>query len=534
MKKIFIICLSLFTFVFAKTYKAQNKQLPANSRVQNMYFGQSVSIDGNFAIVGANGSNSDTTNSNLLNKSGSVYFYKKNSNLEWEYYQKVVPNDRATNDKFGISVSIKGNFAAIGSLSPSDSNSINSLTNSGAVYIFELKSSGIWTQIKKISAPDRASGDIFGFPVLLKNDFLMIGSQSNSTDENGLNSKNSAGAIYAYNFSNNGNTYFKQKITARDRDNGDSFGSGIDYNGRELIIGATSNWDSLAGVPVPRSGSVYVFSQDSLNIWQETQRISIPDMKMLDYTGGSNFIFDSTLVIGTPQKDFDTIGSSIISQSGAAYIYNKTPTGKWIFSQKIIADNKIASGGFGNSAAINRDTLLIGYPGDKPDALGQFAGSVVVYQKNNLGLWVKKSKLISSDNIACTVGDLFGSSLAITGNDIIIGVPNDGKTTYSCLDDTVNTAGSVFFTSFKFLSQKEVKKEDIKITLYPNPTSNIISIKETNIKINSIQVYNYQGQLVKNVVSGFQTIDITEMPSGLYFLKINTPEQAINKRIIKI
>lgn len=65
---------------------------------------------------------------------------------------------------------------------------------------------------------------------------------------------------------------------------------------------------------------------------------------------------------------------------------------------------------------------------------------------------------------------------------------------------------------------------DTHFLIYPNPTKNIINIQNTNYQqIKNIEIYNISGQLIKTTIinKSFTQIDISELPSGIYILKIN-------------
>ena len=68
---------------------------------------------------------------------GSAYIFEKGSDGNWNETKKLSASD-ASVLRFGVSVAIDGNYAVVGA---SKNNS-----NTGAAYIFERSSNGIWTQ----------------------------------------------------------------------------------------------------------------------------------------------------------------------------------------------------------------------------------------------------------------------------------------------------------------------------------------------------------------------------------------------------
>lgn len=68
---------------------------------------------------------------------------------------------------------------------------------------------------------------------------------------------------------------------------------------------------------------------------------------------------------------------------------------------------------------------------------------------------------------------------------------------------------------------------------YPNPVNNVLSIPQSN-KVSKIEIYNSIGQNVicfHNMCSGI--FDISELPKGIYFIKVFFFEEVVIKKIIK-
>lgn len=91
---------------------------------------------------------------------------------------------------------------------------------------------------------------------------------------------------------------------------------------------------------------------------------------------------------------------------------------------------------------------------------------------------------------------------------------------------------------------KEIIEEDTlsdELKIYPNPTKSIVHIQiqsELHSKIESINVYNSNSSLVKNLNKGitnlYLEVDLTGMPTGIYFLHIHLKgANSITKKIIK-
>lgn len=70
----------------------------------------------------------------------------------------------------------------------------------------------------------------------------------------------------------------------------------------------------------------------------------------------------------------------------------------------------------------------------------------------------------------------------------------------------------------------------IAVNVFPNPTSGIISI-ETNDLIEEIVLMSANGQMITRTTE--KTVDLTSLPSGVYFLNIETNNGVITKKILK-
>ena len=88
--------------------KITEKKLLASDGDNNDYFGYSVAISGNYAIVGA------YLDNDKGNNSGSAYIFERDSSDNWTQKIKLLASDGLYNDYFGYSVAISGNYAIVG------------------------------------------------------------------------------------------------------------------------------------------------------------------------------------------------------------------------------------------------------------------------------------------------------------------------------------------------------------------------------------------------------------------------------------
>jgi hypothetical protein len=70
------------------------------------------------------------------------------------------------------------------------------------------------------------------------------------------------------------------------------------------------------------------------------------------------------------------------------------------------------------------------------------------------------------------------------------------------------------------------------IKMYPNPVQNFLIIK-SSLPITDVQVYSLLGELVKQVKGNFSRIDLRELNSGIYMIKIYSDQLSVTKKLIK-
>ena len=276
------------------TWTQQDKVTASDAGVDNR-FGINVAIDGDYAIVGA------FFDDDFGTRTGSAYIYER-SGTDWIEREILHASDAAANDWFGVSVSIYGDYAAVGSRYDDNENG----TDAGGVYVF--KRSGVdWLEQKKVIASDGAAGDLF-HETALYGDYLVVGAYQD--DDDGSNS----GSIYI--FQRNGTDWVEQaKHTASDADAGDMFGAGLAIYGNRLLVSAYRNKDHGSN-----SGSIYIFQNDG-SAWSEKEKIISSDGEPGDYFGEAISSYQDYVIVAARNDDDNG------ENAGAAYIYHLTSAG---------------------------------------------------------------------------------------------------------------------------------------------------------------------------------------------------------------
>ncbi len=100
--------------------------------------------------------------------------------------------------------------------------------------------------------------------------------------------------------------------------------------------------------------------------------------------------------------------------------------------------------------------------------------------------------------------------------------------------DNWTVYGNHFFNENCVLSTEKWGNENYSI--YPNPTSDFLYLKENATienNINSVQILDTNGRLIKNFKDHFYKLDIQELPKGNYVLIINTQKGNKTEKFIK-
>ena len=214
----------------------QQQELTASDGAVDDYFGFSVSVSGDTAVIGA-------WNKAINSQSGqgAAYVFVR-SNGVWTRQQELTAPDGAWEDAFGFSVSVSGDTAVIGAPGKN--------AGQGATYVF-VRSGGAWTQQQELTASDGAAGDWFGYSVSLSGSTAVIGA---------LAKHNYQGAAYVFVLSG-GVWGQQQELTATDGVANDYFGVSVSVSGGTAAIGAVgrNNYQGAAyvfGVTQPTISAV--------------------------------------------------------------------------------------------------------------------------------------------------------------------------------------------------------------------------------------------------------------------------------------
>ena len=315
----------------------------------------------------------------------------------WIQSAKLTDPNGAAFDQFGYSVAVSGDTAVVGAYG-------NNLFH-GAAYVFIRPVSG-WAAIAnfsaKLTASDGAVNDYFGVSVAVSGDTVVVGADGNLA----------RGAAYVFVKPINGwatTNNFNAKLTASDGVDNDRFGYSVAVSGDTALVGAY-------GAGLIR-GAAYIFVKSSGD-WATTNNFNA---KLTASDGVEDDNFGFSVALSGDTAVVAAYGHNL--GSGAAYVFVK-PISEWAttnaFSAKLAASDGAAGDNFGFSAAVSGDTVIVGSPYDQIGS-NSSQGSAYIFVKPP-GDWattnIFNAKLTASDGATY---DNFGVSVAISGLTALVG-----------------------------------------------------------------------------------------------------------------
>lgn len=300
--------------------------------------------------------------------------------------------------------------------------------NHGAVYVYQMGSNGLWSQVLYLKAPHIRDAD--GNP------------------EGGFGAR---------------------------------FGTGVAVNsdGSVIAVGAAGEGSGAVGVNGDQtdstlidSGAVYVYSRDTGGNWSEPTYLKSSNSRDNQLFGAAISLNKdgNRLVVGAPGEDSPAKGVNGngaltgSTDSGAAYLFEKSG-GAWAQKAYLKASNSRANARFGDSVALAGDgqTVAVGSPGEKSSARGingnqnaaglDDSGAVYVFAYDNgAALWTQQSYIKASNTpLAIDVidGPEFGTSVSLSDNGALlaVGAPyvDSDNATLSSNDNTRNLGAVYLF-----------------------------------------------------------------------------------------
>ena len=216
----------------------------------------------------------------------------------------------------------------------------------------------------------------------------------------------------------------------------------------------------------------------------------------------------------------DTVGTVV--SAGAAYVFRKQ-NDDWELAQRLVASDGMQQDYFGQTLALEGDHLIVGAPNDfRPNFVN--AGGYAYYFRFNGTEWTEEAKLILPNAVS---DDRFGWSVDISGNWVIIGAPGRTPITTFRGEAYIYDLTNLTSTASEPLQPHYI----LDAGLHPNPFLHAPTISFTLNQPGylKLDVYDVLGRHVDRLLEGYMTNgqhneqwDNKNLPPGVYFFRLTT------------
>ena len=271
---------AVYVFMYDGINWTEQTKIVASDLIAGDRFGYSVSIYGNYAIIGTG----------KYNVAGCAYIFMRNG-TNWIQQSKLTGSDSLGKDYFGHAVSIYGDYAIVGSEQ-------GGTGYTSSAYIF-MRNGTNWEEQQKIISTDLGRNDRFGKSVSIYDNYVIVGANQNTNNGNIYN----AGAAYVF-MRTGTNWEQQQKLIGSDIVANNYFGVSVSIYGDYAVVSSTSH-NTYAG-------AAYIFKKNDSNVWEEDVKI-VGNNENYKMFGKSVSMTNNYCIVGAYNEG-----------SGAAYIFNKS------------------------------------------------------------------------------------------------------------------------------------------------------------------------------------------------------------------
>lgn len=345
-------------------------KLAASDPMDENLFGWVVAMDGDYAVVGAQGN---------TNYTGAVYVFHYDG-MTWILQARLVASDGARAERFGYSVGIDGDTIIVGA---------NLHAGTGAAYIF-VRDGTSWTQQAELTASDGLISDEFGDSVAVSGDTAVVGAAYAGIGGDW------SGSAYVY--KRTGTSWAEEaKLRASDAAASDQFGWSIAIDGDTVVVGSV--YDES------QTGSAYVFTRSGTT-WTQAQKLVANDAAVEDAFGVSVAIDGNSIAIGAGWKN---------TFVGAAYVFVYDGS-SWVQQAELTASDGTNGNEFGMAVDISGDRVAVG-----ARFVNMWTGEAYIFDRDGT-TWSEAAHFNATDG---EYFDQFGWSIALDGNMVLMGAPGE-------------------------------------------------------------------------------------------------------------
>lgn len=453
-----------------------NNDLPNNAQ-----FGSSVAINGDYAAIGSFYINQET---------GLVSIYKR-ADDDWVWHQDLLPEDLNEGDWFGVSLSMSEKYLVVGATKDHWTT-----PEAGKSYVFELVN-GDWVLDGILSPSSNGFTESgFGFSSVVFNDEVFI----TAPDYGFMNQ----GAVVSY--KNIAGDWQETQTFLSPGDHTEiSYGRSLSVSEDWLAISTVVNEDGL------NRQEIFLYAKNNDN-WTYLETIDVPGQnQIVQIPAYTVDLSGNQLLVGNfmPPNGEEGLGGVFVYEfSGTGWELNQTiePIG---FEMQETGRQISQAENFALVGAVNQDPLV-----SQPHHM-------LVYDKTDPQDWqlLEDFSYESSSSL-----DWQGFSVDMGGDFGIIGTAHG-----------INNQGEAFIFDFRNAISSAIDLSLSEMEVYPNPFSDVLFVNIANGENVDFQLLSQAGQLVLSGTMSYTISNdqLTNLPAGIYYLKLFSQEQTYFKKLIK-
>jgi hypothetical protein len=364
---------------------------------------------------------------------GAAYvFQRDDATSDWRETKRLLPHDDLDVRGFGQHLAVDG--ATIALAVPTMRSWNGFVSQVAGVYLFgrDEGDPGMWGAILKVTDPivedyvnpngdPYARGD-FATSIALSGDLLAVGAVSSGAE----------GMVMIFERHLGGPNRWGKLATilesdlGGDRGSDEAFGQALALDGDNLLIGAPpdrSTSEEGDYVWTNNNGAAFVFRRDAVDrarFTYVTRLESTAAQGEYDAFGLQVALAGGTAIVSAPGAS----GGFLSENPGAVYIFNQDRINldSWQQTARLTPSDASVFDLFGNSLAIAGDALLIGAPG-KSIGFNSNQGRAYLFERHGAASseWTQTSILTASDGQEL---DAFGTAVATDGELSVVGAPD--------------------------------------------------------------------------------------------------------------
>ncbi len=397
--------------------------------------------------------------------------------------------------------------------------------DAGYVRVFE-NVAGNWLQIGS-DINGEAAGDNFGESVSISGDGTIIAVGAYGNDETGID----AGHVGVY--QNISGTWTQIGNTIHGDASNDNFGMAVSLSDDGIILSITGQssssytriYENISGVWT-QVGSDLVGSYDDVNTILSGDG-SVVAISILFFDWFFNLTYNIFFVYKNISGTWTQIGDVLwggtnslsLSYDGSIIALSYWPNRTVVYENignvwTQIGNTFGAEGSFNISSSLSSNGSIIAIGGSSS------GHETVDIFRNINNDWIQIGTTINGD----ASNDNFGSSLSLSagGNTVVIGA-------YGYDGNGIDAGHVRVYDLNSLLSTEEFALTEF--SLYPNPAKNQFTIElNTSLELQKVNIYSNLGQFIQSFRG--QTIEVSNLASGIYYVEVITNKGKATKKLI--